>query len=394
MKKILSAIIAVIIILGLMPSSSSAAAPLNVPFIKQFPELPRGCEVTSLAMLLQDAGVNVGKMTLAKEVKKVPYLKNGYKGNLNDGFVGNMYTYSSPGLGVYHGPIADLAEKYLPNRILDLTGSKMSEVYKMVDLGAPVWVIHNSRFKRLPASEFQTWNTISGKINITYRMHSVVITGYDSKYVYINDPLYSSKNRRVDRVNFESGWVQMGRQAISYVPEKYKFYFDTRNHWTKPYVENARKQGLMTGYNDYFFGPENSLTRGQAAVILDRILEPEQKQAKNDLSYKDISKHFGYKSILRLSNAGYMSGYPDGTFKPNGKITRAQLAAILNKIYPAKGEVAKKNFTDVKPGFWAYDAIQNIQAQGLINGDSAGNYRPDSPLKRGEMAVILDRLSN
>nr|WP_309298096.1 S-layer homology domain-containing protein [Cytobacillus sp. NCCP-133] len=186
----------------------------------------------------------------------------------------------------------------------------------------------------------------------------------------------------------------MGRQAISYVPEKYKFYFDTRNHWTKPYVEKARQRGIMTGYNDYFFGPENSLTRGQAAVILDRILDPEQKQAKMDLSYTDISKHFGYKSILRLSNAGYMSGYPDGTFKPNGKITRAQLAAILNKIYPAQTEAAEKNFTDVKPGFWAYDAIQNIQAQGLINGDSAGSYRPDSPLKRGEMAVILDRLSN
>jgi uncharacterized protein YvpB len=70
-------------------------------------------KVTILAMMLQDAEVNVDKLTLAREVKKVPFMKDGYHGNPYDGFVGNMYTYSEPGLGVYHGPIVELAERYL-----------------------------------------------------------------------------------------------------------------------------------------------------------------------------------------------------------------------------------------------------------------------------------------
>lgn len=109
-----------------------SGAILDAPLIGQMPELPRGCEVTSLAMMLQDAGVKVNKMTLAYQVKKdpTPYRNvNGqiYFGNPNTGFVGDMYSFNKPGLGVYHGPIGELAKAYLPNRIVDFTGSKLFE---------------------------------------------------------------------------------------------------------------------------------------------------------------------------------------------------------------------------------------------------------------------------
>ncbi len=77
----------------------------NVPFIQQLPELPRGCEVTSLAMLLQYKGVEVDKMKLASEIYRVPFEENGLHGNPYEGFVGNIYTKSEPGYGVYHQPI-------------------------------------------------------------------------------------------------------------------------------------------------------------------------------------------------------------------------------------------------------------------------------------------------
>lgn len=189
---------------------------IKAPHIQQMPELPRGCEVTSLAMLLQHAGVKVDKMTLAKEIKKVPFQKNGLRGSLHQGFVGNMYTFDKPGLGVYHEPIVELGEKYIPG-IIDLSGNSIDKVYEYVDKRKPVWVIHNSWFSRLPASQFYTWQTIDGKLDVTYRMHSVIITGYDEKYVYVNDPLHSKPNRAVPRKQFEEGWVQMGSQAITYV---------------------------------------------------------------------------------------------------------------------------------------------------------------------------------
>lgn len=196
---------------------------LDVPVIDQFPELPRGCEVTALAMLLQSKQIDVDKMTLAKEVKKdpTPYNKrNGkiYFGHPNNGFVGNMYTYEEPGLGVYHQPIKELAERYLPNQIIDLTGSDFDELKIYLSSGSPIWVIINTAYKKLPSSYFEKWQTSLGEISITYKEHSVVITGYDEEYVYFNDPLIGEKNRKIPLHGFIDAWIQMGRQAITYLP--------------------------------------------------------------------------------------------------------------------------------------------------------------------------------
>ena len=189
---------------------------IHAPFVEQMPELPRGCEVTSLSLLLQHAGVNVDKMTLASEVKKVPFKKGELYGHLNDGFVGDMYSFETDGLGVYHIPIKELAEKYLPYRIIDMTGQEKEQIYQSIDEGLPVWVVTNDTFKELQVEHFKTWNTRSGELRITYRMHSVLVVGYSDKYVYINDPLYHEPNRAVDREEFEKAWEQMGRQAITY----------------------------------------------------------------------------------------------------------------------------------------------------------------------------------
>ncbi|MFJ5717190.1 C39 family peptidase [Neobacillus sp. NPDC093127] len=194
---------------------------LNAPLISQMPELPRGCEVTSLAMMLQDAGVKANKMTLASQVRRdpTPYsTKNGqiYFGNPYSGFVGDMYSFSKPGLGVYHGPIAELAEKYLPNRVVDFSGSRFEEIYKQLNNGKPVWVIVTSWYDTVPSQYWQTWNTPTGKISITYKEHSVLVTGYDSQYIYFNDPLSVTKNRKATISAFKRGWEQMGKQAITY----------------------------------------------------------------------------------------------------------------------------------------------------------------------------------
>jgi uncharacterized protein YvpB len=190
---------------------------VDVPHIQQMPELPRGCEVTSLAMLLGYAGISVDKMTLANEITTIPFRdSNGLRGNPNDGFVGDIYSFDNPGYGVYHAPIAALAKNYLPGRIIDLTGSSMDSVFNMIDNGSPVWVITNSRFSQLPESEFTTWQTSSGEIQITYREHSVLVVGYDENNVYINDPLADQPYTAVSRDSFEDSWIQMGKQAISY----------------------------------------------------------------------------------------------------------------------------------------------------------------------------------
>ncbi|KAF0816413.1 hypothetical protein KIS4809_4810 [Bacillus sp. ZZV12-4809] len=196
---------------------------LDVPAINQFPELPRGCEVTSLSMLLQHAGIQADKMTLAKEIKKNPEpyrVENGkiYFGHPNEGFIGDMYSFDNPGLGVYHKPIKELAEKYMPGSIEDLTGSDFEDLKIYLSDGRPVWVIINTAYKQLSDDFFQTWYTPNGKIQITYKEHSVLLTGYDQDYMYFNDPLTGEKNKKAPITDFEKAWVQMGKQAISYHP--------------------------------------------------------------------------------------------------------------------------------------------------------------------------------
>ncbi|SCB86887.1 Uncharacterized protein BW664_00525 [Bacillus mycoides] len=189
----------------------------NVPLIQQLPELDRGCEVTSLAMMLQYAGVSVDKMKLANEIKKVDFMADGVRGNPNEGFVGNIYTFSESGYGVYHGPLFQLAKKYLPNKAVDLTGKSIEEMYKSVKAGQPVVMITNATYAPLDEDEFTTWETNSGDVSITYNEHCVVLVGYDKESVYIRDPLDDSLDVKVPRGNFEQAWVQMGSQAISYI---------------------------------------------------------------------------------------------------------------------------------------------------------------------------------
>ncbi|WP_102264037.1 C39 family peptidase [Mesobacillus jeotgali] len=197
--------------------SSESKVKLDAPHISQLPELERGCEVTTLAMLLQHAGKDVGKMELSKEIDRVPFEKGGLKGHPGEGFVGNMKTLDKPGLGVYHGPVAELGEVYLPGRILDLTGKEFNEVEKHVKDGRPVWVLVPSTFAVVPDKHWETWNTKKGKEKITYKWHSVLVTGFDDNNVYVNDPL-GDKNDKLSKEEFIAGWEQFGKQAITYKP--------------------------------------------------------------------------------------------------------------------------------------------------------------------------------
>ncbi|MDE5055414.1 C39 family peptidase [Niallia taxi] len=193
---------------------------LDAPIIKQFPELPRGCEVTSLAMFLQYYQVKTDKMELAKKIErdKTPLsTKNGkiHWGDPNDGYIGDMYSYSKPGYGVYHKPIIKLAEEYLPNKIDNLSGKQFEELKLYLSKDRPVWIITNTTYKKLPNSSFEEWETPNGKVKITYKEHSVLITGYDESFVYFNDPISGEKNKNEPLGPFIDAWKQMGSQALS-----------------------------------------------------------------------------------------------------------------------------------------------------------------------------------
>lgn len=193
---------------------------LNVPLVQQLPELPRGCEVSSLAMIMKYAGVDVDKMELAEKIKKetTPYTKQGGKIQCGDpykGFVGDMYNKNAFGYGVYHEPIAELAREYLGNKVVDLTDLEFEDVLCILEKGYPIWIITNAEYRPLDDSQFEIWYTPTGIVKITYRLHAVVITGVKGDKIYINDPLSNFKNKEVNKEEFRAAWEQMGNQAIT-----------------------------------------------------------------------------------------------------------------------------------------------------------------------------------
>lgn len=94
-----------------------------------------------------------------------------------------------------------------------------------------------------------------------------------------------------------------------------------------------------------------------------------------------------------FKHSKYINGYSDGTFKPDKKVTRAEMASILSRLVNYKTDVSKKSgFIDVPSGFWAGDAIYKIVSAGLFAGYSDKTFRPDLPMSRAEFAVVIARL--
>lgn len=185
---------------------------LNVPLENQLPDLPNGCEVTSLSMLLKYYDINVSKLELSSNIKHVSsFIDNDYRGNPHVGFVGNM-SIKNAGWCVYNEPLYNVARKYT-NRIRSYTGNDFVRVLKLVSKGHPVMIITTLKFDHV--NDMQTWSTKQGKVNVTPSSHACVITGYNKKkrIVYVNDP-YGVKNKKVSLKKIEASYNQQGKQAL------------------------------------------------------------------------------------------------------------------------------------------------------------------------------------
>ncbi|MFD0682163.1 MULTISPECIES: cadherin-like beta sandwich domain-containing protein [unclassified Paenibacillus] len=104
----------------------------------------------------------------------------------------------------------------------------------------------------------------------------------------------------------------------------------------------------------------------------------------------DIAGHWAEANIKQAVSSGIVSGYPDGTFKPNHTVTRAEFAVMLMNTLKPQGEGAALTFTDTaKIGIWAQKAVAQAFQAGIIKGYEDGNFRPDAEITRAEMAVML-----
>ena len=147
----------------------------------------------------------------------------------------------------------------------------------------------------------------------------------------------------------------------------------------------------IRGYEDGTIRPEGNITRAEVATIFYRLLSSEALEAfkTTENTFTDVDSDAWYNlSVSTLAKAGVISGYPDGSFNPNGKITRAELVSIATRFFTTI-EVGDSKFSDIA-GHWAAKAIDEAYIKGIIKGYSDGTFRPDQAVTRAEAMKIVN----
>lgn len=163
---------------------------------------------------------------------------------------------------------------------------------------------------------------------------------------------------------------------------------------SKPTLNTGDHYAYVMGYPDGTVRPNGSITRAEVSAILFRLLSDETRDEyfTTESSFTDVKAGAWYNnSIATLEKAGVIvDTAKGGAFRPNEAITRAELAAMLAQFSDAK-PVKGVKFSDVSAGHWAYEAIAIAAKMGWIEGYPDGTFRPDATITRAEMMTLVNR---
>lgn len=165
------------------------------------------------------------------------------------------------------------------------------------------------------------------------------------------------------------------------------------NELPPPPLEREKHDAYICGYPDGTVKPERQITRAEVATIFYRLLQDEARENvwSRTNSYSDVASGAWYNSaVSTLTNAGILTGYEDGTFRPNAPITRAEFATIAARFYHAP-EVTGDAFPDIS-GSWARVYINRAAALGLVRGYPDGTFRPNTEITRAEVMEIINNV--
>jgi hypothetical protein len=117
--------------------------------------------------------------------------------------------------------------------------------------------------------------------------------------------------------------------------------------------------GIIDGYPDGSFGGQKGLTRAEFVVVMSRVLKLNITNAGETI-LSDLKGHWAEKYVNAFTAAGYVNGFPDGTFQPEEEITRAQAVVVINRIIGAAKQNAPVKYNDLTPDHWAYEDIMAV----------------------------------
>ena len=167
-------------------------------------------------------------------------------------------------------------------------------------------------------------------------------------------------------------------------------------HWAKTYIDELVRRKITNGLTEDTFGPSELVTRAQAASFLVRARNYNEEPYID--KFIDVPNGKWYTSaVITAANNEIITGYNDGTFKPQGNLTRQEMIAMIMRAYVKDKGITLNDLTkeisqfkdESKISSWAKDAVGAAYSLGIVSGDKNGNFNPLNSITRAEVSKIL-----
>jgi uncharacterized protein YjdB len=195
----------------------------------------------------------------------------------------------------------------------------------------------------------------------------------------------------VDRPIFKEGIVNPAAAWAIYIRQEsaqpISFPDVPSNAWSHDLIQRAAQMGIVQGYADGSYHPNANVTRAEFATMIVKAFGLTHTGGRG---FADTRASWAAEAINTLQAAGIISGYADGTFHPNQEISRAEMATMLSRLTTFTQPTASP-FADVQPN-WASDAINAFAAAGIVSGKDGDKFVPNDSATRAESAAMIVRM--
>jgi len=167
-----------------------------------------------------------------------------------------------------------------------------------------------------------------------------------------------------------------------------KFNDVPANHWSTKAIYDLTNRKVVQGYGNNIFGFGDNVTRGQVARMIYMYVKPVDADASFKNPFTDIKGHLFEKEIRALAKAGLVNGFGDGKYGPDDILTREQMAQVLTNAFKFKA-TKTTSFTDIDKNSWALKAISALEENGVTIGTGGKMYSPYAHVTREQYSQFL-----
>ncbi len=168
-------------------------------------------------------------------------------------------------------------------------------------------------------------------------------------------------------------------------------FSDTQGHWAESVIDKWSGAGVVNGYSDGTFHPDSNITRAELAKV---ISTARKYTSEAEINFSDVADGDWYVSDLKKCVAqGVIGGYEDNTFRPDNEVTREEAAAMFQRAYQINSHGLITFADSDQISAWATTAISAMVGTGIINGYEDNTFRPAASITRAEVVKILDGIS-